>query len=117
MAVNRYTALNLTKLDVLDAFPTIKVAIAYKCKQADGSTREWRDRLPADCKQLEPERCEVEYVDLAGWNSDISKCRKWADLPRRAQEYVSYIEKEVEVPVEYIGVGAGREAMITKPGS
>ena len=113
-AINRYTHLNLTKLDVLDAFETIKIAVAYRCRQADGTTKEWRDRLPADFKQLEAERCEVECIELEGWSCDISGCRGWGDLPRKAQDYVLFVEKELGVPIKWIGVGADREAMITR---
>jgi hypothetical protein len=52
-AVNHYTALNLTKLDVLDGFEKIKVAVAYK----DPATGQEMDFFPADLSLLE--RCEV----------------------------------------------------------
>ena len=114
-AINNYTSLNFTKLDVLDAFETIKVAVAYHCKDVDGTIKVFRDSLPAYFKLLEPERCQVEYVEKEGWNCDISGCKKWEDLPQKAKDYVLFVEKEIGVPIEWIGVGADREAMIVRP--
>ena len=113
-AINRYTSLNLTKLDVLDAFPTIEVAVAYHSKDLEGNEKTWRDRLPADLNQLESKNCRVENVQLEGWNSDITNCKTWAELPQKAKEYVEFIEEQVGVPIEWVGVGPGRDAMITR---
>lgn len=57
---------------------------------------------------------QVEYEVLPGWNSDISSVRKYEDLPKAAQQYVERIEKLVGVPIHYIGVGPGRDALIYK---
>ena len=113
-AINRYTHLNFTKLDVLDAFDTIKIAVAYHCTRQDGSTKVWRSYLPSDFKELEPEWCRVEYVEKEGWKSDISKCKTWNDLPPKAKEYVQFVEKEIGVRIKWIGVGAERDAMIVR---
>lgn len=113
-AINRYTSLNLTKLDVLDGFETIEIAVAYHSTDLDGNKKTWRDSLPADLTQLESDNCKVENVKLQGWNSDITKCRTWEELPQQARVYVEFVEKEVGVPIRYIGVGPGRDAMITK---
>lgn len=55
----------------------------------------------------------VEYENLPGWKSDISKCRRFEDLPVNAQSYVKRIEVLVGVKVKWIGVGVSRDAMIT----
>jgi adenylosuccinate synthase len=73
--VNSYTALNLTKIDVLDTFDEIKVAVAYK----DPVTKESIEGFPADLVALE--KVEVEYVTLKGWEKDITGCRAFYDLP------------------------------------
>ena len=57
---------------------------------------------------------QVEYEVLPGWNTDISSVRKYSDLPKAAQQYVERIEELVGVPVNYIGVGPGRDALIYK---
>jgi adenylosuccinate synthase len=105
--INGYTSFNLTKLDILDQLPTIKVAVAY---HLDGKKL---PSFPADLDLLE--KVEVEYVELPGWQTDISKCTKYENLPENAKKYIAFIEKETGVPVEWIGVGPGREAMIHKP--
>ncbi|KAI9739508.1 MAG: hypothetical protein M1834_006223 [Cirrosporium novae-zelandiae] len=112
--INQYTHINLTKLDVLDTFSELKIAIAYHSKNADGTTTTYKHRFPADLKALDQDRLEVEYVTLKGWESDISNCRKWDDLPEKAREYVEFIEKDLGVPVRWIGVGPSRDAMVER---
>ncbi|KAJ1939601.1 Adenylosuccinate synthase, partial [Linderina pennispora] len=102
--VNGYTSLNLTKLDVLDVFEEIKVAVSYTINGRNVTS------FPADLDDLET--ATVNYVTLPGWNQDISKCRKFEELPKNCQDYVRFIEKDLGVPVEWIGVGASRDAMI-----
>ena len=61
--MNHYTALNITKLDVLDTFPIIKVAIGY----TDPATGEKLESFPASLDVLE--RVEVEYKEFKGWET------------------------------------------------
>ncbi|BFZ56153.1 Adenylosuccinate synthase [Savitreella phatthalungensis] len=105
-AINGYTRLNITKLDVLDGFESIEVAVAY---EVDGKKIEY---FPADLNALE--RAKVEYVTLSGWNTPTTGCKTYDDLPQAAKDYVSFIEKFVGVPVGMVGVGPGRESMLEK---
>ncbi|KAM0666868.1 hypothetical protein ACQRIT_005568 [Beauveria bassiana] len=105
-AVNHYTALNLTKLDILDTFPVIQVAVAYK----DPETGDLIDFFPADLEYLE--KCEVVYEEFKGWNTPITSVKKYEDLPTEAREYVEYIEKFLGTPVKWIGTGPNRDDMI-----
>ncbi|KAK9759652.1 Adenylosuccinate synthase [Basidiobolus ranarum] len=105
--INGYSSINITKLDVLDTFPKIQVATAYKL---NGKVLE---SFPADLKVLG--EVEVQYESLPGWESDISKCRKFEELPVDAQKYVKFIENFLGTKVEWIGVGASRDAMIQIP--
>lgn len=107
-AINHYTVLNLTKLDVLDTFPTLKVAVAYK----DPATGEELDFFPADLSLLE--RCEVVYEEIEGWNSPTTHVKKFEDLPVQARRYVELIEKYVGVKVGWVGTGPDREDMISR---
>ncbi|TQW03388.1 adenylosuccinate synthetase [Cordyceps javanica] len=91
--VNHYDSLQLSKLDVLSTFETIKVGIAYRDKE----TGKELPSFPADHSTLE--RVEVVYDELSGWNTSIAKLREWSDLPAEAQDYVKYIEQFVGVPV------------------
>ncbi|ANB12987.1 adenylosuccinate synthase [Sugiyamaella lignohabitans] len=104
--INGYTSLNITKLDVLDQLPELKVAVGYKHNGKELAS------FPADLSLLE--KVEVIYETLPGWKSDTSKCRTFSDLPENAKKYVEYIEKFLNVPVEWIGVGPGRESMLTR---
>ncbi|EXL95638.1 adenylosuccinate synthetase [Fusarium odoratissimum NRRL 54006] len=90
-SINYYDSLNLTKLDVLDTFETIKIAIAYKI---DG---EELDSYPADLEILN--RAEVVYHEMPGWQKPTTNARTYYDLPRAARDYVEYIEKFVGVKV------------------
>ncbi|KAM5353289.1 hypothetical protein ACJZ2D_016811 [Fusarium nematophilum] len=105
-SINFYSSLNLTKLDVLDTFETIKVAIAYKI---DG---EELDSYPADLDILE--RAEVVYHEMPGWKKPTTNARTYFDLPKAARDYVEYIENFVGVKIKYIGTGPDREAMIQR---
>ncbi|KAL8930126.1 MAG: hypothetical protein Q9208_000743 [Pyrenodesmia sp. 3 TL-2023] len=109
-AINHYTSLNLTKLDVLDTFPTIKVAVAYKDTRS-GSVME---SFPADLDALDSDRCEVVYEELKGWERSIAGTKTYDSLPEEAKAYVEFIEKKVGVHVKYIGTGVEREAMIER---
>ena len=105
--INDYSVLNLTKLDILDQLPKLKIAIAYT-----HASKPLSSFFPADLNLLA--EVEVEYVELDGWMSDISKCRTFEELPEKCREYVHFIEKFVGVKIGYIGVGPEREAMIVR---
>jgi adenylosuccinate synthase len=106
--VNSYTAINLTKLDILDTFPEIKVAIAYR----HPVTNDKIDGFPADLELLG--KVKVEYMAFPGWLAPIGHCRVFSELPLACRKYVNFVEEYIGVPVKYIGVGPRREEMITK---
>ena len=99
------TALALTKMDVLSYLKEIPVCVAYRL---NGETI---DRFPYTPDLYD---CEPVYETLPGWNCDISKARKWEDLPKAAQDYVLFIEQRVGCPIKYVSVGAEREALIIR---
>lgn len=105
--INGYTKLNITKLDVLDNLPEIKVATNYKYKGQLISA------FPASLEMMESKDFEPVYETLPGWKSTTSSIRKYEDLPKQALEYLQYIENFVGVPIQWVGVGAGREAMLS----
>jgi adenylosuccinate synthase len=83
--------------------------VAYKTP--DG--RELKSSMPADVETVE--QVEPVYETLPGWRSDISNVRTWNDLPKAARDYVQRCEDLVGVPVKWIGVGPGRDAIVVKP--
>ncbi|CAG8241385.1 unnamed protein product [Penicillium salamii] len=108
-AINHYTALNLTKLDVLDDFDEIKVGVAYKLPCGKRTT----GTFPADPNVVE--KIEVEYVTLPGWKSNTMGAKRYEDLPPNAKAYIEFIERELGgVPVKWIGTGPAREDMIAR---
>ena len=54
------------------------------------------------------------YEEFAGWKTDISGARSWADLPKAAQTYVESLEKMVRVPITQISVGAEATETVTR---
>ncbi|GJM97272.1 hypothetical protein PR202_ga14188 [Eleusine coracana subsp. coracana] len=105
--INGFSSLNLTKLDVLSGLPEIKLGVSYN--KIDGQKLQ---SFPGDLDTLE--QVQVQYEVLHGWQSDISSVRSYNELPQAARRYVERIEELVGVPVHYIGVGPGRDALIYK---
>lgn len=60
------------------------------------------------------EKVEVVYVTLPGWQSSIASITEYDSLPDNCKKYIEFIENFLKVPIEWIGVGPGREAMIKK---
>lgn len=105
-AVNHYTSLNLTKLDILDGLKELKIAVAYK---VDGVELE---SFPADLDVLA--KVEPVYKTLPGWSSPTTKLTEFSQLPVEANNYIAFIEEYIGVSVDYIGVGPGREHMLKR---
>ena len=105
--VNGMTSFALTKLDVLSGLKTIKVCTGYRYKNL------LLTEMPANFNVLE--NCEPVYDEVPGWSENISKIKKVADLPKAAQDYIRYIEKQTEIPVTILSLGHRRnEAIILK---
>ncbi|XP_003214340.2 adenylosuccinate synthetase isozyme 1 [Anolis carolinensis] len=102
--INGFTALALTKLDILDVLDEIKIGIAYKL----GGKR--IPYFPANQEILQ--KVEVEYETMPGWKTDTTNARKWEELPPKAQNYIRFVENHVGVAVKWVGVGKSRESMI-----
>jgi len=94
----------LTKLDVLSYADKIPVCVAYEVDGEIVSEFPFGEKL---------NKAKPVYEYLEGWNSDISNCRSFEELPKAAREYVKFIEKSVETKIKYVSVGADREAYIT----
>ncbi|KAJ7418554.1 Adenylosuccinate synthetase isozyme 1 [Pitangus sulphuratus] len=90
--INGFTALALTKLDILDVLDEIKIGVAYKL----GGKR--IPYFPANQEILQ--KVEVEYETMPGWKTDTTGARKWEDLPPKAQNYIRCVENHVGVPEE-----------------
>lgn len=102
--VNGLSSLIVTKLDVLDTFPTIRLCTGYRC-----GDRVVED-FPASLRDLA--QCEPVYEDMPGWQTSSHGARSLRDLPAAARAYVERIEELCGVPAAGISVGASREAFI-----
>ena len=104
--VNGLTDLVMTKLDVLTGHETIPVCVAY---DVDGERVEEMPLTQTGFHHAQP-----VYEELPGWSADISGVRRFEDLPVNAQRYVLRIEELARTRISAIGVGAGREATISR---
>ena len=105
--LNGLTSINMTKLDVLTGIKKIKIATHYELngRRLDGE-------MPASLDDLG--KCQVKFVELDGWEEDISNITEFEKLPRNAQDYVKFTEKELGIPITWIGTGPAREAMLLR---
>jgi len=94
----------LTKLDVLDGFPEIKVSVGY---ELDGHRI---DSLPAG--QNAQARVKPIYECLEGWSQSTKGARKWSELPAQAVKYVRHIEELIECPVTLLSTSPERDDTI-----
>jgi len=100
--LNGVTQLVMTKADVLDNFDTIYAATAYK---VNGKIIRC---LPY---QLDKNTIPV-YKKIKGWKCKLTDIRRNKDFPKELVNYISFLEKELEVPVHYISVGPDRNQII-----
>lgn len=92
----------LTKLDVLDVQPVIRICVAY---EVDGKRYE---TVPANLRLLS--RCRPIYEEMAGWKSSTRNIERFDDLPPAARAYISRLEELTGVPVGMLSVGPRRDA-------
>jgi len=102
--VNGLTDLAITKLDVLDEFSTIKICTAYRYKG------QLIHEFPDTTSVLN--QCEPEYIELPGWQQDISHATTYNDLPANVRNYLAKVEELTGVKQSLIAVGPGREQTI-----
>jgi adenylosuccinate synthase len=103
-----YSAIALTKLDVLDGFDAIRIGVAYRDPV---EAREW-NTVPASTSTYE--RIEPMYEELPGWQTDTTACRSWGELPAAARAYVERLEALAGVPISHVSVGPERAQMIVR---
>jgi len=104
--INGVTDFVITKLDVLSGLETVPVCVAY---DVDGVRHDEMPMTQSDFHHAKP-----IYETFPGWWEDISAARTFEDLPVNAQRYVLAIEAMVGQRVSAIGVGPGRDAIISR---
>jgi adenylosuccinate synthase len=102
--LNSISELAVTKLDVLSAFDSLKVCVAYDA----GGVR--YEHVPYHQSVLHSAR--PIYEELPGWSADLAGATVVDDLPAAARRYLDLIASETGVPVTFAGVGPGREQYV-----
>jgi adenylosuccinate synthase len=103
--LNSLTEIALTKLDVLDTIETLRVCVAYEA----GAER--YDLPPYHQSTLH--QATPLYEELPGWRTDLTTATSASDLPDAAKEYVAFLAEQIGVPVRLVGVGPGREQIVS----
>ncbi len=104
--VNGFTSIIITRLDILDVLPSLKICTAYKL---DGKTIE---NFPSRAGDLE--KCEPVYEAMPGWQTPTGNARKFEDLPVNARRYIKRLEEITGCPASLISVGKRREETIVR---
>lgn len=107
--INGLTGLAVTKLDVLSGLEVINMAAAYRCRDSI------IEHFPMNISELK--ECIPVYETFPGWDEDISRVRRFEDLPAAARGYIRAIEDVIGVKVDLISVGPDRSQTIICPGS
>ena len=104
--VNGFTDLAITKLDVLDKYKQIKICTGY---EIDGKVTNEFPVIHDDFQKIVP-----VYKSFDGWQSDITKIRKYNDLPENAKIFLEFVEKEMGSKISYVSIGPDRTETIIK---
>ena len=102
--INGLTEIALTKLDVLDNLPAIKVCTGYKYQG------KLYAEFPADLEILHS--CNPVYETLNGWEASTTDVEEFDDLPQNAQDYIRFLEDRIQVPISMVSVGPMRRKTI-----
>jgi adenylosuccinate synthase len=94
----------ITRLDILDSLPTLKLCVGYKYKG------ELLNEFPASLKVLA--QVEPVYEEMPGWETPTSHIRKYGDLPENARRYIERLSAASGIEVGIVSVGPGREQTI-----
>ncbi len=105
--INGVTQLIMMKSDVLDTFPTIRACVAYE--MPDG---ERTDIFPFSVQ--EEEAVKPVYVDIPGWQADLTQATSEEQFPQAFRDYIAFLEKELATPITIVSVGPDRSQTIVR---
>jgi adenylosuccinate synthase len=100
MIINGISGLCITKLDVLDGLPEIRICTGYEL----GS--EWRDVLPLDADEIAA--CRPVYETLPGWAETTAGLTHWEQLPVNAKRYLERMQALIGAPIDMVSTGPDR---------
>ena len=101
--INGVTQLMMMKGDVLSGIKTIKVCTHYKIQ------KKIIDYFPFD---IQSESVTPQYVDIPGWEEDLTGIEEISELPKKFSDYIDFLEKELQVPIKIVSVGPDRKQTI-----
>jgi adenylosuccinate synthase len=102
--LNGVTKLVMMKSDVLDSFETIKACVAYRINGVE------TEELPFDIT----EGIEPIWVELPGWKTDMTKMQSEDEFPEEFNNYLTFLEEELGVPIAIVSVGPDRAQTIIR---
>jgi adenylosuccinate synthase len=102
--INGINDIAVTKLDILDQLPELKICVAYKVGQKKITT------IPADLQTLK--KCKPVYETYKGWQSSTKHIRRYKDLPRNARVYLEALSRHTGAPISIVSVGPRRDETI-----
>ncbi|MFB6319820.1 adenylosuccinate synthase [Saccharicrinis sp. FJH54] len=102
--INGVTQLIMMKSDVMDAFENIKIAVAYE--QDNQEIKHFPYELTDDVKPV--------FKNFNGWQTDMTKMTEESQFPLQFQEYLTFIENYVGVPINIVSVGPDRSQTIVR---
>ena len=101
--VNGVTQLMMMKADVLSGFKTLKICTSYICRGKE------INHLPYN---IEAEKVKPVYTEFMGWSEDLTKMENASVLPETLTTYISFLEKELQIPIKIVSVGPDRKQTI-----
>ena len=102
--ISGVTQLAITKLDVLNGLKQVKICTKYQLNDRK------IDFFPANIEDVQ--KCKPIYKEFEGWGKIDKDAEKISDLPKEAQKYLKFIEKELQIPITLISIGPGRTETI-----
>ena len=102
--IDGVTKLIMMKSDVLDDFETIKACVAYKIGDKEV------EEFPFEIN----ESIEPIYAELPGWKTQMSSMKSEDEFPEEFNNYISFLEQELGVPIKIVSVGPDREQTIIR---
>ena len=102
--IGQIDGIALTKLDVLDGLPELKVCVGYRL---EGREVDYLPSLPSLQARAEP-----IYETLEGWSDSTQGARSWADLPATTIKYIRRVEELIGVPVALLSTSPERDDTI-----
>jgi len=104
--INGVTQLFMMKADVLNIFEDIKVCTAYKLPSG-----EQLEKLPFEINELD---IKPVYRTMKGWNCSLEGVSTYEEFPAALKDYVTYLEKELQVPIKLVSIGPDRTQTILR---